>query len=298
MKITVCGAGGYVGRRLSDYLENKGHEVTRWVREQGDLMLPECASAACEGAEMVFNLAANVGGIGFVSKEKASCLLSSVINSNLLQACVKHKVARYFFASSSCVYPSNLTETPEEAAYPADPSTEYGWEKLFSERLCQAFSSDYNLPTTVARLHGVYGPGDVRQPGRDHVIAALCKKVISAKLSGVHEISIWGDGEQTRSFLFIDDCVEGIWRLASQGISGPVNLANSQQVSVNDLVTLIEEISGVRLQRFYSTNAPIGCKHKVSSNAQLRQLLHWEPSTLLRVGLEATYNDFWDRSLK
>lgn len=300
MKITVCGSSGYVGRHLVKYLETRGHDVLRWTRDHGDLMNPAAAIAAAEDAEMVFNLAASVGGIGYVSQERSKCLLSSVINANLLQACAAYGVNNYFFASSSCVYPENSfgIASTECAAYPANPTTDYGWEKLFSERLCAAFSAERKLPTTVARFHGIYGPGDVRPDGRDHVIAALAKKVVDAKFSGRHEIAIWGDGSQTRSFLFIDDCIEGIWRLASKGVPGPVNLANSECVSVNEIVTILEDIAGVKLTRFYSTTAPVGCQHKTSNNALLRKSLDWEPMTPLRAGLEDVYRDLYDRRMK
>lgn len=299
MKITVAGANGYIGKCLSNFLEAKGHTVTRWSRARGDLMNPACAIAACEDAEMVFNLAASVGGIGYVSQERTKCLLSSVINTNLLQACASYGVNNYFFASSSCVYPENSfgISLTEDAAYPANPTTDYGWEKLFSERMCAAFDAERKLPTTVARLHGVYGPHDDRPEGRDHVITALARKVVDAKLSGRHEISIWGDGTQTRSFLFINDCVEGIWRLASNGVAGPVNLANSECVSVNDIVSMLEDIAAVKLTRFYSSTAPIGCQHKVSNNALLRKTLNWEPMSPLKQGLEIVYNALWNRAI-
>lgn len=301
MNITVCGAAGYVGKHLSDYLEKLGHSVLRWTRERGDLMRPGCAVEAVADADIVFNLAASVGGIGYVSGHRVPCLLSSVINTNLLQACAaRGGIVRYFFASSSCVYPENsfgIAQT-EDSAYPANPTTEYGWEKLFSERMCAAFSAEQNLPTTVARFHGIFGPGDIRPEGRDHVIVALCRKVIAAKLSGCHEIAIWGDGTQTRSFLHVDDCVEGICRLTFEGVPGPVNLASNESVSVNELVSMLEEIAAVKLTRFYSPAAPVGCQHKTANIAALRRALKWEPTRTLKVGLEDVYRDLWDRLIQ
>ena len=299
MKITVTGGSGYIGSRLVSFLRKEGYDVLSWSREMGDLTSLYAARAACEGAEMVFHLAADVGGIGYVSQNKTKCLLDSIITMNLLHAAAQtESVHRFFYASSSCVYPAEKNfPLVENDAYPAFPNTEYGWSKLFCERLCAAFSEEHNLHTTVARIHGVYGPGDVREEGRDHVISALTKQVVAAKLSGDHKITIWGDGSQTRSFLYIDDCVEGIWRLASTGVRGPVNLANETPVSVNEIVSTLEEIACVKLTRFYSKDAATGCLHKVSDNTLLRKSLHWEPPTGLREGLEDIYRDFYDRAI-
>jgi len=300
MRITVAGGTGYIGSRLTKFLREKGHEVLAVSRKFVDLKNPASAHMVCDGADMVFNLAANVGGIGFVSKSRTDCLLSSLINTNLLTASVDCGVKRYFFASSSCIYPDSAYGAAliESDAYPASPAVDYGWEKLFSERMCSAFSAEKNLPTTVARLHGVYGPGDIRPEGRDHVVTALCRKVIAAKLSGSNEIAIWGDGTQTRSFIFIDDVIEGIWKLALQGVPGPINLANSEIVSVNDIVNMLEDIAGVKPTRFYSVDAPVGCKHKIANVAALRKAINWEPMTTIRSGLEIVYRELWDQTIQ
>jgi GDP-D-mannose 3', 5'-epimerase len=309
-KIVVCGAGGVVGRALVDRLIQEGHTdiravSRRWTNFAGveNVQANLWNFADCErimqGAKWVFNLAAKVGGIGYIQNHKADCMLSSLINTNLLMAAKDVGISRYFFSSSSCVYPSRIEVVKESDAYPADPIDGYGWEKLFSERMCLAFSDDYGIPVTIARYHGLYGPGDVRDDaGKDHVIAAMCHKVVEAKLSGRNEINIWGDGSQTRSFLFIDDCVEGTLELCWNGVTGPVNLANSEPVSVNRIVDLLEEISGVKLTRFYSALAAVGRQHKCSDNQLLRTVLRgWEPATPIREGLEKTYRFFWDRAI-
>jgi nucleoside-diphosphate-sugar epimerase len=306
--IVVCGATGFVGRRFVDFLLKKGHKNIHAVGGRiqrspfpdsvkftpGDLREYSVAHTVCQDADMVYNLAANVGGIGYIGKANVDCLLSSLINTNLLRACEAHKALRYFFASSSCVYPDGGAMR-EENALPANPGTGYGWEKIFSEQMCLAFDAEKRVPCTIARFHTLYGPGDVRSAGREHVIEALCKKFIQAKLSGVHEISIWGDGNQTRSFLYIDDCLEGMYRLANSGVRGPVNLSNSESATVNQLVDLLEEISGIKPERFYNKSAPTGIQHKMTNNTLLRESLAWEPMTPLKVGLRATYNDLWDR---
>lgn len=315
MKVVVCGAGGYVGRNLVNFLAKNGHDVRAVSRiplatkvsgvddyVAGDLRSPSIARMAVEGAHWVFNLAANVGGIGFIGKQRTNCMLSSLINTNLLVATqeemrIGRKLCGYFYASSSCVYPEKNHALRETDAFPAAPMIGYGWEKLFGELMCQSFEADHGLPTHIARYHTIYGPGDVRAQGKDHVTAALCHKVIQAKLSGVHEINIWGDGNQTRSFLYIDDCVEGTYRLMGSPCRGPVNLANDEKVSVNDIVTLLEEIAAVKLVRFYSPDAPTGLQHKCTDNGLIRASLRWEPSTPIKLGLERMYRDFWDRAI-
>jgi nucleoside-diphosphate-sugar epimerase len=308
-RIVVCGAGGFVGRALVKFLVERGYDVTavssprRSVITEGasnvqvDLQDARACERALEGANWVFNFAAKVGGIDYIEKHKASCMLSSVINTNLLLAAKKHGVSRYFFSSSSCVYPDGIQMLKESDAYPASPIDGYGWEKLFSERMCLAFQEEYGVPVSIARYHGLYGPGDVREEERDHAIAALCRKVVEAKLSGQHEINIWGDGSQTRSFLYIDDCVEGTLKMAWKGVSGPLNLANSECVSINDLITTLEDIACVHLNRYYDLTASTGRKHKCSDNTQTRAMLDWEPMTPIRLGLERTYRECWDRRI-
>lgn len=305
--IVVCGASGFVGRAFVDFLVKKGYKniiaVSRTMPRNpdvswhtGDLREAGTALAACEKADMVFNLAAQVGGIGFITKNNAEGFLTSLININLLRACQEHKVPRYFFSSSSCVYPDGGAMR-EDAALPSNPGTGYGWEKIFSEQMCLAFDEEKRVPCTIARFHTLYGPGDIRPEGREHVIEALCKKVIKAKLSGIHEINIWGDGSQTRSFLFIDDCVEGMYKLACAGVRGPVNLSGSDSASVNQLVDYLEEIAGVKLERFYNKNAPTGRQHKMTDNTLLRASLGWQPMTSLKEGLRKTFNSMWDQAV-
>lgn len=313
-KIVVCGAGGFIGGKMVEFLVRKGYTniravsrkpVSQWLKPNYavencslDLRTAGDCFFALEGAKIVYNFAASVGGIGYIGAHNTDCMLSSLINTHLLCEAKRNQVMRYFFASSSCVYPDSESALRESDAYPAQPTTEYGWEKLFSERMCLNFERDCGVPVTIARLHTLYGPGDVRPPGRDHVVAALCRKVAEAKLAGKNEINIWGDGTQTRSLLYIDDCIEGIYRLVNRGVRGPVNLANSEVISVNQLVFLLEEIAGIQLMKFYSPNAPVGCPHKFSDNGQLRRELSWEPMTSIRDGLAATYRDTYDRLLK
>lgn len=312
-KIVVCGAGGYVGQRLVNFLVSRGMsgivavtspksfvKFADPVERLGvDLRDPKACVRAVEGARWVFNLAASVGGIGFVKANASMCLENVLINTNLVRASADEGVAGYFFASSSCVYPGHKDgDLIESDAWPADPMGGYGLEKLFSEQLCLAFAAERNLPVTIARYHGIYGPGDVREAGRDHVCTALAKKVIHAKLSGVHEIAIWGNGEQTRSLLYINDCVEGTYRLMVRGVSGPVNLAHPNPVSVNQIVSVLEEIAAVKLTRFYQPDAPTGRQHKTSSNWLLGEYLNWQPETPLIDGMRALYNELWDQAVR
>jgi nucleoside-diphosphate-sugar epimerase len=296
--IVVCGAGGFVGRRLVQHLAERGHEVRAVTRQTHDLQDPAQCRAAIAGARWVFNLAAKVGGIDFISRNKASCMMSARINLNLLEAAASQDTARYFFSSSSCVYPDGIEYLKESDAYPADPIAGYGWEKIFSERACLAFQEQYRLSVSIARYHGLYGPGDIREQERDHVIAALCRKVAEAKLSGRHEITIWGDGNQTRSFLYIDDCLHGTSKMVFDGVTGPVNMANARCVSINELVGLLEDIAAVKLTRFYNSAASTGRQHKCSDNTLIRELMNWEPMTPIRTGLERTYRACWDSLIK
>lgn len=314
-KIVVCGAGGYVGGKLIEFLLSKGHTDIRavsfrpfpeWLKTfkeaqnvQLDLRHRRSCEDALDGAKIVYNLAARVGGIGYIESHKVEGMLSSLINTHLLLAASKVNLIRYFFASSSCVYHSGQPGPAfkESDAYPANPTDGYGVEKLFSERMCLNFAEELKVPVSIARFHTIYGPGDVRPEGRDHVTAALCLKVIEAKLSGRNDILVWGDGTQTRSFLYIDDCIEGIYRLVNGGISGPVNLANSERVSVNQIIDMLEEIACIKLHRFYNNDAPQGMKHKCSDNTLLRKSLNWEPLFPIKTGLERMFRDFWDRRM-
>jgi nucleoside-diphosphate-sugar epimerase len=312
-KIVVCGAAGFVGRWLIKELLRKGYDNIRAISyrsvEQWPMTFPgvECVSddlrdlQACKravaGAERVYNFCGNVGGIGHVVAHDAECMLSAKINMNLVEASCDAGISGYFFASSSCVYPDLDCALKETDAYPANPMGGYGWEKIFSERLCLAAQERYGLPVRIARYHGIYGPGDFRGEGRDHVIAAMCQKFVEAKLSGRREINIWGNGEQRRCFLWIGDCAEGTNLLMNSAVNFPVNMASRESYSVNEIVTLLEEISAVKVVRFYSADAVQGRKVKTSDNTLLRSSLQWEPMTSLKIGLDAAYRAAYDRAV-
>jgi nucleoside-diphosphate-sugar epimerase len=318
--VVVCGAGGFIGGWLVAGLRCVGGLSIRavdiqpgaqWYQRFDDvenLTLDLQDRAACERAlsgtvREVYNLAADMGGIGFIEHNKALCMLSVLINTHLLMASHKAGVQRYFFASSACVYATdkqtdpNVTALKEEDAYPAAPEDGYGWEKLFSERMCRHFTEDFGLHTCIARYHNVYGPHGTFDGGREKAPAAICRKVIAAKLSGKHEIEIWGDGNQTRSFMYIDDCIRGTRLMMDRDIPGPLNIGSSELVSINHLVDIVEEIAGVRLKRTYNLRAPRGVNGRNSDNTKIRAVLNWEPSISFRDGLEKTYHWIYDQML-
>ena len=310
-RVVICGGGGFIGGHLAKRLLARNVKTLRCVdlkppaewhqistcaeNLQLDLRLKESCEIALRGADAVFNLAADMGGMGFIENNKALCMLSVLINTHLLMAARDVQVKRYFFASSACVYNSakqadpNVTALKEEDAYPAQPEDGYGWEKLFGERMCRHFSEDFKLSCRVARYHNVYGPWGTFDGGREKAPAAVCRKVLQAKLSGKHEIEIWGDGRQTRSFLYIDDCLEGSLRLMESDIAEPLNIGSSELVSIDQLVDIVQEIAGVTLKRTYNLNAPKGVNGRNSDNAKTKQFLGWEPSIRLRDGLARTY---------
>jgi GDP-D-mannose 3', 5'-epimerase len=308
--IVVGGGGGFIGGHLVADLLKQGHRVRSvdvkplgdWYQLfpaaenlQLDLRDKEACEQASEGASQVYNLAADMGGMGFIENNRALCMLSVLINTHLLMAAKKCGVKRFFYASSACVYNAdkqtdpNVTALKEEDAYPAMPEDGYGWEKLFSERMCRHFREDFGIITRVARYHNVYGPHGTWTGGREKAPAAICRKVIQAKLSGKHDIEIWGDGHQTRSFMYIDDCLHGTQRILASDIIEPLNLGSSELVSINQLVDIVESIAGVKLKRQYNLSAPKGVNGRNSDNTRIKQLLGWEPSTRLRDGLEKTY---------
>jgi nucleoside-diphosphate-sugar epimerase len=241
-----------------------------------------------------------MGGMGFIENNKALCMLSVLTNTHMLMAARDCGVRRYFYSSSACVYNADKQTNPEvvplreEDAYPAMPEDGYGWEKLFSERMCRHFREDFGLCTRVARFHNVYGPHGTWDGGREKAPAAVCRKVIEAKLSGKHQIEIWGDGSQTRSFMYIDDCLKGIDMITNSDITEPLNLGSSELVTINQLVDIVENIAGVKLKYNYNLDAPKGVNGRNSDNTRIRQLLNWEPSTALRVGMEKTYAWIYD----
>ncbi|MEJ0000645.1 MAG: NAD-dependent epimerase/dehydratase family protein [Verrucomicrobiota bacterium] len=311
-KIVVCGGGGFIGGHLLADLRRQGHTdlvaidikpLKRWYQVFDDvenLVLDLQEKEACEralrGAAHVYNLAADMGGMGFIENNRALCMLSVLINTHLLMAAREEGVERFFYASSACVYAAgkqvdpNLTALKEEDAYPAMPEDGYGWEKLFSERMCRHFTEDFGLVTRVARYHNVYGPLGTYDGGREKAPAAICRKVILAKLSGRHEIEIWGDGHQTRSFQYIDDCVLGTQKIMHSGtVTMPINLGSSEMVTINQLVDIAEDIAGIHLKRAYKLDAPKGVNGRNSDNTLIQKLLGWEPSVSLRDGLEKTY---------
>lgn len=262
---------------------------------QLDLQEKAACDRAAEGAATIYNLAADMGGMGFIELNKGLCMLSVLINTHLLMAARAAGTEGYFYASSACVYNAdkqrdpNVTALKEADAYPALPEDGYGWEKLFSERMCRHFREDFGVRTRVARFHNVYGPFGTYDGGREKAPAAICRKVITAKLSGKHEIEIWGDGKQTRSFMYIDDCLKGIQAILASNILEPINLGSSELVSINQLVDIVEEIAGVKLKRNYNLSAPKGVNGRNSDNTLIRQYLGWEPDTRLRDGMEKTY---------
>jgi nucleoside-diphosphate-sugar epimerase len=314
--ILVTGAGGFIGGHLVAELRRLGYRhlravdikpIERWYQcfpdvdnISADLRQAEACDAACRGIDHVFNLAADMGGMGFIETHKAACMLSVLINTNMLMAAQRHGVQRYLFASSACVYAADkqtradVTALREDDAYPALPEDGYGWEKLFSERMCRHFREDYGMATRVVRYHNVYGPLGTFDGGREKAPAAICRKVAQAKLYGRPDIEIWGDGEQTRSFMYIDDCVQGTLALMSAAVHDPVNLGSAELVSINQLVDLVEEIAGAQLRRRYDPTKPKGVRGRNSDNALIREILHWEPAISLRDGLHETYAWIWD----
>jgi len=271
---------------------------------QGDLQEREACDRAARGARFVFNLAADMGGMGFIETHKAECMLSVLINTNMLLAAKKHGVERFFFSSSACVYAAgkqtdaNVTPLKEGDAYPAMPEDGYGWEKLFSERMCRHFREDFGLQTRVARYHNVYGPHGTFDGGREKAPAAICRKVIAAKMTRSRSIEIWGDGEQTRSFMYVDDCLYGTKRLMASDVVDPLNLGSDELVSINQLVDIVEGVAGIKLQRIYKLDAPKGVRGRNSDNTLIKAMLGWVPSIALKDGMEKTYRWIYDEMHK
>jgi nucleoside-diphosphate-sugar epimerase len=318
--VLVTGAGGFIAGNLVAALRRQGCRKIRavdikpfeeWYQRFDDvenlsldLNLREHCRIAAQGAQEVYNLAANMGGMGFIESNKALCMLSVMINTHMLLAAKEFGIQRYFYSSSACVYNGEKQTDPnsaalkEEDAYPALAEDGYGWEKLFSERMCRHFREDFGLQTRMARFHNVYGPYGTWDGGREKAPAAICRKVIHAKLSGRLEIEIWGTGERTRSFMYIDDCLKGIQMIMNSDILEPINLGSSELVTINQLVDIVEEIAGVRLKRIYNPAAPLGVMGRNSDNTLIRKYLNWEPSIPLREGLAKTYAWICDQFMK
>ena len=311
MNILICGAGGFIGGHLTKRLIDEGHNLycadikpfEYWFQnfDQSknfclDLKDYNNCLKVTSDIDYVFNLACNMGGMGFIENNKADCMLSVLINTNLLRASVVNKVKRYFFSSSACVYNAdkqNVTFVPnlkEEDAYPASPEDGYGWEKLFSERMCRHFSEDYGLETRVARYHNVYGPFGTFDGGREKAPAAICRKIINAKLKNIEEIDVWGDGKQTRSFLYIDDCIDGTLKLFYSDIIKVLNIGSDEQVSINQLIEIVEKKSQYFVKKNYQLDKPKGVRGRSSDNTNIKKLLNWEPKLELTEGMSLTYD--------
>ena len=310
-RILIAGGGGFIGGPLAGSLLAKGHQVVvadikrldQWYQVHGEaenhvLNLEE--KQACyevmEGCDEVYNLACNMGGMGFIEFNRALCMISVLINTHLLMGARDLGVKGFFYASSACVYPdyrqddADVMALKESDAYPAQPEDGYGWEKLFSERMCRNFHEDFGLNVRVFRFHNVYGPFGTWVGGREKAPSALCRKVIEAADTGNHEIEIWGDGEQTRSFMYINDCVGGMARLMESGHSEPLNLGRAELVSINGLLEIIEGIAGIQLNRNYDLSKPQGVRGRNSDNTLIQETLGWEPEVNLATGLEKTYH--------
>ena len=309
-KILVCGAGGFIGGHLVKDLMKEGHTLVcadikpkeYWfqifdenINFSFDLKEYENCLTATKGVEYIYNMACNMGGMGFIENNKAECMLSVLINTNLLRACIKNNVDRYFFSSSACVYNAQKQKNTfipglkESDAYPAEPEDGYGWEKLFSERMCRHFSEDFGLETRVVRYHNVYGPMGTYDGGREKAPAAICRKIANAKINNLKEIEVWGDGEQTRSFMYIDDCLIGTKKIFNANSQEVFNLGSDEQVSINQMIEIIENISDFKVKKKYLLDKPKGVRGRSSDNTKINSHLKWAPDISLQNGLEKTY---------
>ena len=310
-RILVAGAGGFIGGWLVKSLLENGHEniraidikpVHEWFQVFDgvenisiDLSTQENADIATRNTSIVYNLAADMGGMGFIENHKALCMLSVLINTNLIMFAQRNGVEKYFYASSACVYNQSLQSNSnnpglkESDAYPAQPEDGYGWEKLFSERMCKHFYEDYGLEVRIARFHNVYGPNGTYTGGREKAPAAICRKVALAAITQKLDIDIWGDGEQTRSFTYIDDTINGIHKMMESSFNDPLNLGSSQMVTINEMVSVVEQIANVKLNRNYILDAPKGVRGRNSENSLIKSELNWTPTISLETGLKKTY---------
>jgi len=314
--VVVAGGGGFIGGHLVAALSRSGASVRavdlkpleQWHQRCSgvencviDLRDIDGCRSAVRAAADVYNLASDMGGMGFIESHKADCMLSVLINTHLLLAARDAGCHRFFYASSACVYAADkqvradLVPLKEADAYPAMPEDGYGWEKLFGERMCRHFREDFGLETRVARYHNVYGPYGTYDGGREKAPAAICRKVIAAQLAGSREIEVWGDGEQTRSFMYIDDCVYGTRALMASDMADPINIGSDELVTINQLIDIVEDIAGVRMKRRYRLDAPRGVRGRSSDNTLIRETLGWAPSIPLRTGMELTYRWIYDQ---
>jgi len=314
--VLVAGGGGFIGGHLVADLLAQGKTVRsvdvkpldEWYQVHpdaqnsvGDLSLLDQAEAATKGAREVYMLAADMGGMGFIENNKALCMLTVLTSTHMLQAAQKYDVERYFYSSSACVYAADkqtdtsVTALKESDAYPAMPEDGYGWEKLFTERMARHFREDFDLTTRVARYHNVYGPEGTWTGGREKAPAAVCRKIAEAVITGKHELEIWGDGEQTRSFMYIDDCVRGSQMILASELEEPINLGSAELVSINQLYSIVEEIAGITCERKYDLSAPQGVRGRNSDNTMINDVFGWEPSISLADGLAKTYAWVYDQ---
>ena len=317
-KVLVVGAGGFIGGHLVRKILDNGNEVVAsdikpkeyWFQDFDNVEnhyatdmkdISNCRKVT-QGVDYVFNMACNMGGMGFIENNKAECMQSVLINTNLLIACKENKVQRYFFSSSACAYNKDKQQDvfidglKEEDAYPANPEDGYGWEKLFSERMCRHFQEDYGLEVRIARYHNIYGPYGTYDGGREKAPAALCRKVIEAKKNNKDIIDVWGDGEQTRTFLYIDECVEGTLRLFESDYSEPVNIGSDEQVSINQMIGIIEEISGgSKFKKNYQLDKPKGVRGRSSNNDLVKKVLNWSYQMSLKEGLTKTFKWIYEQ---
>ena len=309
-KYLIAGAGGFIGGHLIKRLIDSGKKVRAvdlkpldlWFQKFDnvenyslDMQEYENCLKMTKGIDFVFNLACNMGGMGFIENNKADCMLSVLINTNLLRACKENNVKKYFFSSSACAYNSDLQQDPnieglkEKDAYPAMPEDGYGWEKLFSERMCRHFTEDYGIETRVARFHNIYGPMGTFDGCREKAPAAICRKVIEAKLNNKSSIDVWGDGTQTRSFLYIDDCIDAVIKLFNSNFSNPINIGSEEKVSINQLIEICEKISGSKIKKNYQLDKPQGVKGRSSNNDLIKSVLGWNYKFSLEEGISKTY---------
>ena len=312
-KILVVGAGGFIGGHLTNRLLKDGNSIIAtdikpkeyWFQDfenaknfySTDMKDINNCRNVTEGIDYVFNMACNMGGMGFIENNKAECMQSVLINTNLLISCKENGIKKYFFSSSACAYNTSkqqkvfINGLKEEDAYPAYPEDGYGWEKLFSERMCRHFMEDYGIQVRIARYHNIYGPYGTYDGGREKSPAALCRKVFKAKKNNEKKIEVWGDGMQTRSFLYIDDCIDGTLRLFNSNYSEPVNIGSDEQVSINQMIEIIEDVSGTKkLERVYQLDKPKGVRGRSSNNDLVKKVLNWSFKIKLKEGLKKTYD--------
>ena len=310
--VLVCGAGGFIGGHLVAHLikENKFNVVCADIKPfeywfqffeevknySLDLKELENCLKVTKKIDYIYNMACNMGGMGFIENNKAECMLSVLINTNLLRAALKNNIRKYFFSSSACVYNAKkqnknfIPGLKEIDAYPAEPEDGYGWEKLFSERMCRHFTEDFGLETRVVRYHNVYGPMGTFGGGREKAPAALCRKIIEAQLNNKNTIDVWGDGNQTRSFLYIDDCIRGTLDVFKSSCSNVFNVGSEEQVSINQMINIIEDIAQYKVKKSYQLDKPKGVRGRSSNNSFVKKKIGWKPNYTLKQGLERTYN--------